>query len=131
MVSRQPKVFAQPAAQKYSEPPRVRLAPAQLNRTQKGWIFPLSGYPALVFRKSLNRLSRNTGGIYLGAGIEDAPDKENGTRINVANQEDEGAVYGDFHSRFRRRCRWHNHCGGSSSLGASFIHGNECLVHNV
>ena len=32
------------------------------------------------------------GGIYLGTGIQDAPDKENGTRVNVANQEDEGAV---------------------------------------
>jgi hypothetical protein len=73
-------------------------------RNQKGWIFPLSGYPALLFYKSLNKLSGNTGGIYLCAGIEDASDKENGTRFNVANQEDEGAVYGDFHRRFGYCC---------------------------
>ena len=104
MVGRQPKASAQPVAQKYSEPTRVRPAPAQLNRTQKGWTFPVSGYPALAFYKSLIRLSCNTGVIYLCTGIQNAPDKENGTRLNVANQEDEGAVYGDFHRRFRYCC---------------------------
>jgi hypothetical protein len=69
-------------------------------RNQKGWIFPVSGYPALVFYKFLNRLSGNSRGIYLCSGIEDAPDKENGTCLNVANQEDEGTVYGDFHRGF-------------------------------
>jgi hypothetical protein len=37
-------------------------------------------------------------------GIQDAPDEENGARLNVANQEDEGAVYGDFHRRFGWSC---------------------------
>ena len=56
---------------------------------------------AKVFLKS-NRVEVNSrpyswplcskGGIYLWSGIQDAPDKENGTRLNVANQEDEGAV---------------------------------------
>lgn len=60
--------------------------------SEKGWIFSVFGYPALVFYKALNKFSCNTGGIYLCSGIQDAPDKENGTRLNVANQEDEGAV---------------------------------------
>jgi hypothetical protein len=68
----------------------------RLEGNDKGWIFPVLGYPALLFYKSLIRLSCNTGGIYLATGIEDAPGKENSTRLNVANQEDEGAVYGDF-----------------------------------
>jgi len=38
----------------------------------------------------------NTGSTYLCAGIQDTPHEENGTRLDVANQEDEGAVYGDF-----------------------------------
>ena len=78
----------------------AQVVDSSYRRNQKGWIFPLSGYPALVFYKSLNRLSCNRGSVYLGTGIQDAPDKENGTRVNVANQEDEGAVYGDFHRRF-------------------------------
>ena len=42
-------------------------------------------------------LACSKGGVYSGDGIHDAPDKENGTRLDVANQEDEGAVYGDLH----------------------------------
>ena len=45
---------------KYSDPTGIRHASAQVNGTQKGWIFPVSGYPALVFYKSLNRLSCNS-----------------------------------------------------------------------
>ena len=77
----------------------AQLADVGYPRNQKGWFFPVSGYPALVFYKSLNRLSCNTGTVYLGTGIQNTPDKENGTRLNVANQEDEGVVYGDFHKR--------------------------------
>jgi hypothetical protein len=47
---------------------------------------------------------RTTDSVYLGTGIQDAPDKENGTRLNIANQEDEGAVYGDVHKRFGYCC---------------------------
>jgi len=64
---------------------------------EKGWIFLVFGYPALVFFTALNRFLCNTGNIYLCNGIHDTPDKENGTRLNIANQEDEGVVYGDFH----------------------------------
>ena len=82
----------------------AQVMDSDYRRNQKGWIFPLSGYPALVFYRSLNRLSCNTGAIYLGTGIQDAPDKENSTRLDIADQEDEGTVYGDFHRRFRYCC---------------------------
>jgi len=82
----------------------AQVVDSDYRRNQKGWIFPLSGYPALVFYRSLNRLLYNTDSVYLCTGIEDAPDKENGARLNVANQEDEGAVYVDFHRRFRYCC---------------------------
>ena len=38
----------------------------------------------------------NTGSIYLCSGIQNAPDEENGTGLDVANQEDERTVDGDL-----------------------------------
>ena len=49
--------------------------------------------------ESQYKLVCNTGGVYLRTGIYDTPGKENGTRINVANQEDEGTIYSDCHGR--------------------------------
>jgi hypothetical protein len=40
------------------------------------------------------------GGVYLGTGIQYAPDKENGACLNVADKKDEGAIYGDLQTRF-------------------------------
>jgi len=82
---------------------------ALLTRNEKGWILPLSGYPAprpgspltslRSFVKEVITSRLTIGGTCLRLGIQDASDKENGTRLNIANQEDEGAVYRDFHRR--------------------------------
>jgi hypothetical protein len=45
-----------------------------------------------------DRLLSSTDNVYLRSGIQNTPDEEDGTSLNVANQEDEGVVYGDFRS---------------------------------
>jgi hypothetical protein len=44
----------------------------------------------------------NTDVVYSGTGVHNAPDEKDGARPDIANQEDKGAVYGDFHLRLRR-----------------------------
>ena len=43
-------------------------------------------------------LLSSTDNMYLRSGIQNTPGKENGTSLNVANQEDEGVVHGSLRS---------------------------------
>jgi hypothetical protein len=45
-----------------------------------------------------DRLLFSADNVHLRSGIQNTPGDENDTSLNVANQEGEGAVYGDFRS---------------------------------
>jgi hypothetical protein len=60
----------------------------------------------------------------------DAPNKQNGTRLDVTDQKDEGAINGDLNGWWRSCPRAH-HCGGGCGFCARFIHGYERLVYGL
>jgi hypothetical protein len=86
---------------KYSEPTGIRSAhPKELRRAG----FSRCGKIQPLYLINHTYLSCDTDDVCLRTRVHDAPDEENGTRLNIANQEDEGVVYGDLQGRWRYCC---------------------------
>ena len=63
--------------------------------------------------------------------IHHAADEQDGPRLDVADQEDEGAIHGDLDRLFRYAESLHDHRGGRRRFRARLVHGDEGLVDHV
>ncbi len=67
----------------------------------------------------------------LGTGVHNAPNKQDSTGLDVADQEDKGTIHGYLYRLTWHRLFSNNYGGGSRSLRTCFIHGDKRFVQDV